>query len=171
MGWWPGRSPRRRRTRTSRPLRGRRRRRRSASSPHTTRRQGRVPWRSAPRRARRDGGPGRGGPARQVPATSMLVPAAGPRPARSDPDVAPGRSSSGCIGGTLAILLQSVGECLPIPGRAALPLLLRDPLRQPIALEMTVMVLDALGHALSLAAAMAWEILWALILGFAISGV
>src|SRR6266540_780322 len=216
MGWWPGRSPRRRRTRTSRPLRGRRRRRRSASSPHTTRRQGRVPWRSAPRRARRDGGPGRGGPARQVPATSMLVPAAGPprrtppaaprgrarpewppggwcrppgrarppgrrlaatrppaappRPARSDPDVAPGRSSSGCIGGTLAILLQSVGECLPIPGRAALPLLLRDPLRQPIALEMTVMVLDALGHALSLAAAMAWEILWALILGFAISG-
>jgi uncharacterized membrane protein YraQ (UPF0718 family) len=33
-----------------------------------------------------------------------------------------------------------------------------------------MMVLDALGHALSLAAAMAWEILWALILGFAISG-
>jgi uncharacterized protein len=33
-----------------------------------------------------------------------------------------------------------------------------------------MMVLDALGHALSLAAAMSWEILWALILGFAISG-
>jgi uncharacterized protein len=33
-----------------------------------------------------------------------------------------------------------------------------------------VIVVDALGHALSLAAAMAWEILWALILGFAISG-
>jgi uncharacterized protein len=33
-----------------------------------------------------------------------------------------------------------------------------------------VLVVDALGHALSLAAAMAWEILWALILGFAISG-
>jgi hypothetical protein len=32
-----------------------------------------------------------------------------------------------------------------------------------------MMVLDALGHALSLAAAMSWEILWALILGFAIS--
>jgi uncharacterized membrane protein YraQ (UPF0718 family) len=31
------------------------------------------------------------------------------------------------------------------------------------------MILQALGHALSLAAAMAWEILWALILGFAIS--
>jgi uncharacterized membrane protein YraQ (UPF0718 family) len=36
--------------------------------------------------------------------------------------------------------------------------------------ETRVIVLDALGHALSLAAAMAWEILWALILGFAISG-
>src|SRR6266511_4220321 len=33
-----------------------------------------------------------------------------------------------------------------------------------------MIVLDALGHALSLAAAMSWEILWALILGFAISG-
>jgi uncharacterized membrane protein YraQ (UPF0718 family) len=33
-----------------------------------------------------------------------------------------------------------------------------------------VLVVDALGHALSLAAAMVWEILWALILGFAISG-
>src|SRR6266511_486755 len=33
-----------------------------------------------------------------------------------------------------------------------------------------MIVLDALGHALSLAAAMAWEILWALTLGFAISG-
>jgi uncharacterized protein len=33
-----------------------------------------------------------------------------------------------------------------------------------------MMVVEALGHALSLAAAMAWEILWALILGFAISG-
>jgi uncharacterized membrane protein YraQ (UPF0718 family) len=33
-----------------------------------------------------------------------------------------------------------------------------------------VIVVDAVGHALSLAAAMAWEILWALILGFAISG-
>jgi uncharacterized protein len=33
-----------------------------------------------------------------------------------------------------------------------------------------VLVVAALGHALSLAAAMAWEILWALILGFAISG-
>src|SRR6266545_1425969 len=32
-----------------------------------------------------------------------------------------------------------------------------------------MMVLDALGHALSLAAAMSWEILWTLILGFAIS--
>jgi len=31
------------------------------------------------------------------------------------------------------------------------------------------MVLDAFGHAVSLAAAMSWEILWALILGFAIS--
>jgi hypothetical protein len=31
------------------------------------------------------------------------------------------------------------------------------------------MIIQALGHALSLAAAMAWEILWALILGFAIS--
>jgi hypothetical protein len=31
------------------------------------------------------------------------------------------------------------------------------------------MILQALGHALSLAAAMTWEILWALILGFAIS--
>jgi uncharacterized protein len=31
------------------------------------------------------------------------------------------------------------------------------------------MILQALGHALSLAAAMSWEILWALILGFAIS--
>jgi uncharacterized protein len=31
-------------------------------------------------------------------------------------------------------------------------------------------VVEALGHALSLAAAMAWEILWALILGFAVSG-
>jgi len=33
-----------------------------------------------------------------------------------------------------------------------------------------VIVVAAVGHALSLAAAMAWEILWALILGFAISG-
>jgi hypothetical protein len=33
-----------------------------------------------------------------------------------------------------------------------------------------MMALEALGHALSLAAAMSWEILWALILGFAISG-
>jgi uncharacterized protein len=33
-----------------------------------------------------------------------------------------------------------------------------------------VILVDAVGHALSLAAAMAWEILWALILGFAISG-
>jgi hypothetical protein len=33
-----------------------------------------------------------------------------------------------------------------------------------------MMVLEALGHALNLAAAMSWEILWALILGFAISG-
>ncbi len=33
-----------------------------------------------------------------------------------------------------------------------------------------MIVVEALGHALSLAAAMAWEILWALILGFAISG-
>src|SRR6266498_3615226 len=33
-----------------------------------------------------------------------------------------------------------------------------------------MIVMDALGHALSLAAAMAWEILWALTLGFAISG-
>ena len=33
-----------------------------------------------------------------------------------------------------------------------------------------MIVVDAVGHALSLAAAMAWEILWALILGFAISG-
>jgi uncharacterized membrane protein YraQ (UPF0718 family) len=33
-----------------------------------------------------------------------------------------------------------------------------------------VLVVDAVGHALSLAAAMAWEILWALLLGFAISG-
>ncbi len=32
-----------------------------------------------------------------------------------------------------------------------------------------MLVLDAFGHALSLAAAMSWEILWALILGFAIS--
>src|SRR6266487_4385828 len=32
-----------------------------------------------------------------------------------------------------------------------------------------MMVLDALGHALNLAAAMSWEIGWALILGFAIS--
>ena len=32
-----------------------------------------------------------------------------------------------------------------------------------------MMVLDAFGHAVSLAAAMSWEILWALILGFAIS--
>jgi uncharacterized protein len=32
-----------------------------------------------------------------------------------------------------------------------------------------MIVLDALGHALSLAATMSWEILWALILGFAIS--
>jgi uncharacterized protein len=30
------------------------------------------------------------------------------------------------------------------------------------------MILQALGHALGLAAAMSWEILWALILGFAI---
>src|SRR6266571_5132955 len=36
--------------------------------------------------------------------------------------------------------------------------------------ETHMIVLDALGHALSLAAAMAWEILWALTLGFAISG-
>jgi hypothetical protein len=33
-----------------------------------------------------------------------------------------------------------------------------------------MIVVDAVGHALSLAAAMSWEILWALILGFAISG-
>ncbi len=33
-----------------------------------------------------------------------------------------------------------------------------------------MIVVAAVGHALSLAAAMAWEILWALILGFAISG-
>jgi hypothetical protein len=32
-------------------------------------------------------------------------------------------------------------------------------------------VLGGLGHALSLAFAMLWEILWALILGFALSGV
>lgn len=32
------------------------------------------------------------------------------------------------------------------------------------------MMLDAAGHALSLAFAMFWEILWALILGFALSG-
>ena len=32
-------------------------------------------------------------------------------------------------------------------------------------------VLGGLGHALSLAFAMFWEILWALILGFALSGV
>jgi uncharacterized membrane protein YraQ (UPF0718 family) len=32
-----------------------------------------------------------------------------------------------------------------------------------------MIVLDALAHALNLAAAMSWEILWALILGFAIS--
>jgi uncharacterized membrane protein YraQ (UPF0718 family) len=33
-----------------------------------------------------------------------------------------------------------------------------------------MIVVDAVSHALSLAAAMSWEILWALILGFAISG-
>jgi uncharacterized protein len=36
-------------------------------------------------------------------------------------------------------------------------------------METHMIVLDALGHALSLGAAMSWEILWALILGFAIS--
>jgi uncharacterized membrane protein YraQ (UPF0718 family) len=40
----------------------------------------------------------------------------------------------------------------------------------PTGRETHVIVVDAVGHALSLAAAMAWEILWALILGFAISG-
>jgi uncharacterized membrane protein YraQ (UPF0718 family) len=42
--------------------------------------------------------------------------------------------------------------------------------QRPIRRETQVIVVDALGHAFSLAAAMAWEILWALILGFAISG-
>ena len=32
-------------------------------------------------------------------------------------------------------------------------------------------LLDALGHALALGGSMAWEILWALILGFALSAV
>jgi uncharacterized membrane protein YraQ (UPF0718 family) len=32
-------------------------------------------------------------------------------------------------------------------------------------------LLDALGHAVSIAAAMAWEILWALILGFLLSAI
>jgi uncharacterized membrane protein YraQ (UPF0718 family) len=72
----------------------------------------------------------------------------------------------------LAILLQNVGECLsPIYDGVSETI---DGNRRVTTLttgrETHMMVLDALGHALSLAAAMSWEILWALILGFAISG-
>jgi uncharacterized membrane protein YraQ (UPF0718 family) len=55
-------------------------------------------------------------------------------------------------------------------GRGALRKLRQIPPAIPRRGGVVPMITQALGHALSLAAAMAWEILWALILGFAISG-
>src|SRR6266536_726227 len=77
---------------------------------------------------------------------------------------------------TPAILLRNVGDRLSIPSPRRPTMVCKSAWtgtasdNAPTGRRTHVIVVDAVGHALSLAAAMAWEILWALILGFAISG-